>query len=79
MCRCHYGYKCRYLGAHMDADGKLIRDEEKMAKVGSETLNVFTHQLTLDLRSYKVEQTEFYNGLYENSMVQSSEALTPLI
>ncbi|KAG0198983.1 tRNA-dihydrouridine(47) synthase [NAD(P)(+)]-like protein [Mortierella sp. GBA30] len=52
---CHYGYKCRYLGAHMDADGKLIKNEEKMAKVQSETLNVFTHQLTLDLRSYKFD------------------------
>lgn len=52
--RCHYGYKCRYLGAHMDAEGKLVRDEEKMARVEPQTLNQFPHELTIKLRSYKV-------------------------
>ncbi|GJJ70181.1 tRNA-dihydrouridine synthase 3 [Entomortierella parvispora] len=52
---CHYGYKCRYLGAHMDAEGKLIRDEEKMARVEPQTLNQFPHELTIKLRSYKFD------------------------
>jgi len=42
----------------MDAEGRLIKNEEKMAKVGLETMNVFPHQLTLDLRSYKVRKIE---------------------
>ncbi|KAF9956769.1 tRNA-dihydrouridine(47) synthase [NAD(P)(+)]-like protein [Mortierella alpina] len=73
---CHYGYKCRYLGAHMDADGKLIRDEEKMAKVGSETLNVFTHQLTLDLRSYKFDfsRSEAYLKKMADEQAEAAEA-----
>lgn len=56
--RCHYGYKCRYLGAHMDADGKLIKDEAKMAATESNTMNVFSHDLTLNLRSFKVLATD---------------------
>lgn len=52
--RCHYGYKCRYLGAHIDADGKLIKDEAKMATAENNTMNVFSHDLTLNLRSFKV-------------------------
>ncbi|KAF8933877.1 hypothetical protein EDD21DRAFT_158597 [Dissophora ornata] len=52
---CPYGYKCRYLGAHMDSDGKLIKDEEKMAKVEPQNLNMFTHDLTLKLRSFNFE------------------------
>ncbi|KAG0245759.1 hypothetical protein B0O80DRAFT_402936 [Mortierella sp. GBAus27b] len=52
---CHYGYKCRFLNAHIDADGNLVRDEEKMANVGPQTLNVFPHDLTLKLRSFKFE------------------------
>ncbi|KAF9576104.1 tRNA-dihydrouridine(47) synthase [NAD(P)(+)]-like protein [Mortierella alpina] len=72
---CHYGYKCRYLGAHMDADGKLIKDEEKMAKVGSETLNVFTHQLTLDLRSYKFDfsRSEAYLKKMADEQAEAAE------
>jgi tRNA-dihydrouridine synthase 3 len=52
--RCHYGYKCRFLSAHMDSDGNLIRDEEKMARVGPQTLNALPHDLTIQLRSFKV-------------------------
>lgn len=65
MIRCHYGYKCRYLNAHLDADGKLIRNEEKMAKVGPQSLNVFSHDLTLQLRSFKVW---FFQGRRDSSM-----------
>ncbi|KAF9364497.1 tRNA-dihydrouridine(47) synthase [NAD(P)(+)]-like protein [Mortierella sp. NVP85] len=52
---CHYGYKCRFLSAHMDSDGKLIRDEEKMARVGPQTLNALPHDLTIQLRSFKID------------------------
>ncbi|KAF9178275.1 tRNA-dihydrouridine(47) synthase [NAD(P)(+)]-like protein [Haplosporangium sp. Z 767] len=44
-----------YLNAHMDADGHLIKDEEKMAKAETETMNVFSHDLTLNLRAYKFD------------------------
>ncbi|KAF9966618.1 tRNA-dihydrouridine(47) synthase [NAD(P)(+)]-like protein [Mortierella alpina] len=73
---CHYGYKCRYLGAHMDADGRLIKDEEKMAKVGSETMNVFPHQLTIDLRSYKFDfsRSEAYLKKMADEQAEAAEA-----
>ena len=51
--RCHYGYKCRFLKAHMDANGNLIKDEEKVARVEPQSLNVFSHDLTLQLRGFK--------------------------
>lgn len=38
----------------MDADGKLIKDEAKMAAAENNTMNVFPHDLTLNLRSFKV-------------------------
>ncbi|KAF9093352.1 tRNA-dihydrouridine(47) synthase [NAD(P)(+)]-like protein [Mortierella sp. AM989] len=52
---CHYGYKCRFLKAHMDAEGNLVKDEEKMAKVEPQSLNVFSHDLTLQLRAFKFD------------------------
>jgi tRNA-dihydrouridine synthase 3 len=42
----------------MDADGKLIKDEAKMAATESNTMNVFSHDLTLNLRSFKVLATD---------------------
>ncbi|KAF9361704.1 tRNA-dihydrouridine(47) synthase [NAD(P)(+)]-like protein [Mortierella sp. AD094] len=56
---CHYGYKCRYLKAHMDADGNLVKDEEKMARVEPQSLNVFSHDLTLQLRAFKKQYSPF--------------------
>lgn len=51
---CPYGYKCRFLHAHVDAEGNLVRDEDKKAKTEPQTLNVMTHDLTLSLRGFKV-------------------------
>ncbi|KAJ3023111.1 tRNA-dihydrouridine synthase 3 [Thoreauomyces humboldtii] len=31
--KCKFGYRCRYAGAHMDADGKLVVDEQKAASI----------------------------------------------
>ncbi|KAI7817494.1 tRNA-dihydrouridine(47) synthase [NAD(P)(+)]-like protein [Gamsiella multidivaricata] len=71
---CHYGYKCRYLKAHMDADGNLIKDEEKIAKVGPQTLNVFTHDLTLKLRSFQFDfkRSEEYLKKMATEMAQTA-------
>ncbi|KAF9979529.1 tRNA-dihydrouridine(47) synthase [NAD(P)(+)]-like protein, partial [Modicella reniformis] len=71
---CHYGYKCRFLNAHIDADDRLIRDEEKMARVGPQTLNVFSHDLTLQLRSFKFEfkRAETYLTEMAHELAQAS-------
>lgn len=72
---CHYGYKCRYLGAHMDADGKLIKDEAKMAAAENNTMNVFPHDLTLNLRSFKFDfsRSEAYLKKMTDEMAEASK------
>ncbi|KAG0321723.1 tRNA-dihydrouridine(47) synthase [NAD(P)(+)]-like protein [Linnemannia gamsii] len=72
---CHYGYKCRYLGAHMDADGKLVKDEAKMAATESNTMNVFSHDLTLNLRSFKFDfsRSEAYLKKMADEMAEASK------
>ncbi|KAF9973903.1 tRNA-dihydrouridine(47) synthase [NAD(P)(+)]-like protein [Actinomortierella ambigua] len=48
---CPYGYKCRFLSAHMKADDhQLIKDQEKRDRTKPTTLNVLPHELTLKLR-----------------------------
>ncbi|KAF8948962.1 tRNA-dihydrouridine(47) synthase [NAD(P)(+)]-like protein [Haplosporangium gracile] len=71
---CHYGYKCRYLGAHLDADGKLIKDEAKMAAAENNTMNVFSHDLTLSLRSFKFDfsRSEAYLKKMADEMAEAS-------
>ncbi|KAF9911699.1 tRNA-dihydrouridine(47) synthase [NAD(P)(+)]-like protein [Lobosporangium transversale] len=54
--RCpNYELTGEYLSAHLDADGKLIKDKEKIAKYEPQSLNVFTHDLTLKLRSFNFD------------------------
>ncbi|KAI1308008.1 tRNA-dihydrouridine(47) synthase [NAD(P)(+)]-like protein [Mortierella claussenii] len=73
---CHYGYKCRFLNAHMDADGKLIKDEEKLAKAEPQSLNVFPHDLTLALRSFKFDfsRSEAYIKKLADNQAQATAA-----
>ncbi|KAF9921816.1 tRNA-dihydrouridine(47) synthase [NAD(P)(+)]-like protein [Linnemannia zychae] len=72
---CQYGYKCRYLGAHMNADGNLIKDEAKIAAAENNTLNVFTHDLTLSLRSFKFDfsRSEAYLKKMADEMAEASK------
>ncbi|KAG9063652.1 tRNA-dihydrouridine(47) synthase [NAD(P)(+)]-like protein [Linnemannia hyalina] len=72
---CHYGYKCRYLGAHMDADGKLTKDEAKMAAAENNTKNVFSHELTLNLRSFKFDfsRSEAYLKKMADELAEASK------
>lgn len=46
----------------MGADGKLIKDEAKIAAAVNNTMNVFPHDLTLNLRSFKVPTLNVFLG-----------------
>ncbi|KAG0318794.1 tRNA-dihydrouridine(47) synthase [NAD(P)(+)]-like protein [Dissophora globulifera] len=73
---CPYGYKCRFLGAHMDADGKLVKNEEKMAASTNQTMNVFPHDLTLQLRGFKFDFTRS-DAYIKQSAQEMSQAGKP--
>ncbi|KAF9992033.1 tRNA-dihydrouridine(47) synthase [NAD(P)(+)]-like protein [Entomortierella chlamydospora] len=75
---CHYGYKCRFLKAHMDADGNLVKDEEKMARVEPQSLNVFSHDLTLQLRAFKFDfkRSEAYLKQMADDLAKSKPVKT---
>ncbi|KAF9435668.1 tRNA-dihydrouridine(47) synthase [NAD(P)(+)]-like protein, partial [Entomortierella beljakovae] len=74
---CPYGYKCRYLGAHMNSEGALIKDEEKMAKVEPQSLNAFSHDLTLQLRGFEFDfkRSEEYIKQMTEDMAKSKPAI----
>ncbi|KAF9290079.1 tRNA-dihydrouridine(47) synthase [NAD(P)(+)]-like protein [Mortierella antarctica] len=73
---CPYGYKCRFLHAHMDAEGNLIRDEDKKAESEPQTLNVMSHDLTLSLRGFKFEfkKSEAYLKQMAEDMAENKPA-----
>ncbi|KAF9199872.1 tRNA-dihydrouridine(47) synthase [NAD(P)(+)]-like protein [Haplosporangium sp. Z 27] len=75
---CQYGYKCRYLNAHMDANGNLVKDEEKVANVQPQSLNVFPHDLTLQLRGFKFDfkRSEAYLKQMADELAKSKPAQT---
>ncbi|ORE08123.1 FMN-linked oxidoreductase [Rhizopus microsporus var. microsporus] len=60
--KCSYGYKCRFLSAHMDENKKLIVDEKKMAENNVYTINGISHetQVALNRSKYKFPRTEAY-------------------
>ncbi|KAG0234302.1 tRNA-dihydrouridine(47) synthase [NAD(P)(+)]-like protein [Actinomortierella wolfii] len=69
---CPYGYKCRYLGAHMTPDRKLIKDLEKRDKTEPTTLNVFPHELTLNLRKLNFDFSRSEKFLKEHVEEQAA-------
>ncbi|CEG66234.1 hypothetical protein RMATCC62417_02849 [Rhizopus microsporus] len=60
--KCSYGYKCRFLSAHLDENKKLIVDEKKMAENNVYTTNGISHetQVALNRSKYKFPRTEAY-------------------
>ncbi|CAO3693688.1 hypothetical protein G6F70_001856 [Rhizopus microsporus] len=60
--KCPYGYKCRFLSAHLDENKKLIVDEKKMAENNVYTINGISHetQVALNRSKYKFPRTEAY-------------------
>ncbi|KAG1380928.1 hypothetical protein G6F60_005923 [Rhizopus arrhizus] len=60
--KCPYGYKCRYLGAHIDENKKLIVNEAKIAEKNVYTTNGISHktQVALNRSRYEFPRTEAY-------------------
>jgi len=60
--KCRHGYACRFANSHIDLNGKLIINEELLAKNIIEEKNVTTAQLhkTLRNRTYKFPKSEEY-------------------
>ncbi|RCH92777.1 tRNA-dihydrouridine(47) synthase [NAD(P)(+)]-like protein [Rhizopus stolonifer] len=52
---CRYGYKCRFLGAHIDKDNKLIVDEKKKAENPVYTINGISSETQMKLHKNKYE------------------------
>ncbi|KAI8878100.1 FMN-linked oxidoreductase [Backusella circina FSU 941] len=60
--RCYYGYKCRYLSAHIDQDGKLIENKEAVDPPSSFTTNGICSetQKALHQGKWKFPKTDEY-------------------
>ncbi|KAF9585007.1 tRNA-dihydrouridine(47) synthase [NAD(P)(+)]-like protein [Lunasporangiospora selenospora] len=73
---CRYGYKCRYLGAHLDGEGKLVTDQAKIDGVQPQSSNVFSHDLTLNLRHFKFEfkRSEEYLKKMAEELAEAAKA-----
>ncbi|CEP17625.1 hypothetical protein [Parasitella parasitica] len=53
--KCSYGYKCRFLKAHMDEDNNLIVDEAKVAENPAFTINGISSDVQVKLHKGKYE------------------------
>ncbi|KAL1920294.1 uncharacterized protein VTP21DRAFT_1440 [Calcarisporiella thermophila] len=49
--KCPYGYKCRYLKAHLSEDGKLIVDEERAKNAPKNVTNFISRDFQKSLRT----------------------------
>ena len=52
--RCPYGYRCRYMGAHIDENKKLIVNEELVKKNPVYTVNGISEKTRKELLQKKV-------------------------
>lgn len=56
--RCRYGYKCRYLKAHLDQDNKLVVNEEVCVHISLELSGVIADFDTLHSSRTKIQCTQ---------------------
>ncbi|KAI9278071.1 hypothetical protein BY458DRAFT_565654, partial [Sporodiniella umbellata] len=74
--RCPYGYKCRYLIAHIDENKKLIVNEDKVAENNVYTTNGITHatQVALNRSRHAFPKTTEYMAAVKAQIKEEEEA-----
>ncbi|KAG1047319.1 hypothetical protein G6F43_010224 [Rhizopus delemar] len=68
--KCPYGYKCRYLGAHIDENKKLVVNEAKVAEKNVYTTNGISHktQVALNRSRYEFPRTKAYMAIVKEQI-----------